>query len=96
MTEGVRSWVRNGCKYWALRTKDAEIVAVMELPSGFAPNTPLSVAEAFTPYIPPMSAKFEIYVIKKGLARFLGYLEGEQLARAHLAFQNALQHAFGR
>lgn len=70
-----RSWVRNGFKYWRLVTGDAEIVA--------------SIPEGYTPYHPPMHAKYEIYTIKKGLAKFHGYLEGEQRARAHLCFQQA-------
>ena len=73
-----KSWTRNGFKYWSLRTPDAEIVA--------------SIPESYTPYFPPMHAKYELYTVKKGLPRFRGYLEGEQLARAHLCFQ----HAFSR
>jgi hypothetical protein len=69
------TWIQNGRKYWRLITDDAEIVA--------------SMPEAYTPYCPPMHAKYEIYSIKKGLAMFHGYLEGEQLARAHLCFQQA-------
>lgn len=69
------TWTRNGSRYWRLITATAEIVAVMP--------------ESYTPYHPPMHAKFEIYSIEKGLATFHGYLEGEQLARAHSCFSRA-------
>ncbi len=69
------SWTLNGFKYWQLRTADAEIVA--------------SIPESYAPYHPPMHAKYELYTVKKGLAKFVGYLEGEQLARAHLCFHEA-------
>lgn len=69
------SWTSNGFKYWRLVTAEAEIVA--------------SIPESYTPYAPPMHAKFELYTLKKGLAKFHGYLEGEQRARAHLCFTQA-------
>jgi hypothetical protein len=68
-------WTRNGYRYWQLKTADAEIVA--------------SIPVGYTPHHPPMHAKYELYSIKKGLAKFLGYLEGEQLARAHRCFSQA-------
>ena len=67
------SWTRDGFKYWRLLTADAEIVARM-------PAT-------YTPYWPPAHAAYEIYSVRKGLAKFLGYLEGAQAERAHLCFR---------
>ena len=72
------AWTSNGFRYWRIVTETAEIVA--------------SISNSYTPHFPPMHAKYEIYTIKRGMARFRGYLEGEQLARAHLC----MGHAFGR
>ncbi len=71
------AWALNGFRYWRIATADAEIVA--------------SIPFTYTPHFPPMHAKYEIYSVKKGLAKFLGYLEGEQLARAHQAFVTAFR-----
>ena len=73
--EKPKSWTHNGFKYWSLRTADAEIVA--------------SMPENYTPHSPPTHAKYEVYSVKKGLPRFLGYLQGEQLARARRSFHQA-------
>lgn len=73
-----RSWTSNGYRYWSLVTAEAEVVA--------------SVPEGYTPHFPPMHATYEVYTIKKGLAKFEGYAEGEQRARLHHAFGCA----FGR
>lgn len=75
MANDATTWTHNGRKYWRLVTSEAEIVA--------------SIPVNYTPYHPPMHAKYELYTIKKGLAAFVGYLEGEQLARAHLCFSQA-------
>ncbi len=75
-----RAWVHNGRKYWVLYAEGAEIVA--------------SIGDTYTPYYPPMHATYEIYSVKKGLSKFLGYLEGEQLARAHQAFSRAFARWF--
>lgn len=75
MAHSPKSWNFNGCRYWALRTDTAEIVA--------------SVPAGYTPHNPPMHAKFEVYSVKQGLAQFLGYLEGDQRARAHSCFSQA-------
>lgn len=71
--ERPRRWTHNGHVYWSLVTGDAEIVA--------------SMPDSYTPFFPPMRAKYEVYSRKKGLARFLGYLEGAPLARACRVFQ---------
>lgn len=68
----MKSWTCNGVRYWQLKTIDAEIVA--------------SIPEGYAPHVPPEYAKYELYTIKKGLAAFQGYLQGEQLTRAHRCF----------
>jgi len=71
-----KSWTFNGFRYWRLVTGDAEIVA--------------SIPEGYTPYHPPLHANYEIYSIKRGgPPKFLGYLEGDRRARAHLCFSQA-------
>jgi len=71
------AWTLNGFRYWRIVTVDAEIVA--------------SIPDTYTPHFPPMHAKYEIYTLRKGFATFRGYLEGEQLSRAHSCFATAFR-----
>lgn len=74
------SWTRNGLRFWQLVTGDAEIVAV--------------VTDAYKPYSPPVHAAYEVYSRKRGVAKFLGYLDGEARERAHVCFAQAFR-SFG-
>lgn len=70
-----KTWALNGYRYWSLQVEGTEVIA--------------SIPENYTPHFPPAHAKIELYSMKKGLAKFLGYLDGEQKARVHQAFRQA-------
>lgn len=74
----VATWTHNGFRYWQILTADAELVASIHVSDKGSASR-----------VPPQSAKVECYSRKKGLASFLGYLEGEQHTRALEAFSKA-------
>lgn len=74
MAQVIARWTRNGFRYWQLKADDAEVVA--SVPAAYAGNAP------------PADAKIEAYSVKKGMSTFLGYLVGEQHARALACFQH--------